>query len=133
LLTQLLRHSGRIHSATRFQQFHQYRLHARFALACRQVQNPQVLLVGPRRLSLAEHVVDHAELTAGKHLRTIAIVGERPRLADQPVDDVPVLDVMFATATQARQLLPQLLGVPHFDALGIQASLHPLVDQPARH
>ena len=133
MLTQLLRHGGRIHAAAHFQQFDQYRLHARLALACRQVQNPQVLLVRPRRLSLAEHVIDHAKLAAGKQVRTIAVVGERPGFADQPIDHVPVLDVMLATSTQPRQLLAQLLGVPHFDALGVQTGLHPLVDQPARH
>lgn len=133
MLTQLLRHGGRIHTAARFQQFYQHRLHARLALVCRQVQNAQVLLGRPRRLSLAQHVVSHAEVAAGKQVRTVAIVGERPGFADQPVDDVPVLDVMFATSTQPRHLLPQLLGVPHFDALGVKAGLHPLVDQPARH
>ena len=133
MLTQLLRHGGRIHAAARCQQFRHDRLHARLALACRQVQNPQVFLGRPRRLSLAQHVVDHAEVAAGKQVRAVAIVGERPRLADQPVDHVPVLDVMLATSTQPRQLLHPLLGVPHLDALGVQPGLHPLVDQPARH
>jgi hypothetical protein len=133
VLTQFLRHGGRIHAVARFQQFHQHRLHARLALACRQVQDPQVLLVRSRRLLLAQHVVDHAEVTAGKQVRTIAIVRERPGLADQPVDDVPVLDAMLATSPQPGQLFPQLLGVPHFDTLGVQPGLHPLVDQPAGH
>jgi hypothetical protein len=133
LLTQPLRHGGRIHAAAHFQQFHQDRLHGRLAFACRQVQNAQVFLVRPRRLALAEHVVNHAKLAAGKQIRTIAIVGERPGFADQPVDHVPVLDVMLATSTQARQLLAQLLGVPHLDALGVEAGFHPLVDEPARH
>jgi hypothetical protein len=133
LLTQPLRHGGRIHSAALFQQFHQRRLHAHLALARRQVQYPQVLLVRPRRLSLAQHVVGHAEVAAGKQVLAVAIVGERPRLTDQPVDNVPVLDVMLATSTQPRQLLAQLLGVPHFDTLGVQPSLHLLADQPARH
>ena len=133
MLTQPLSHGGRIHTAVFFQQFHQHRLDSRLALACRQVQNPQVFLGRPRRLARAQHVVDHAEVAAGKQVRTVAIVGERPGLAHQPVDDVPVLDVMLATSTQPRQLLHPLLGVPHFDALGVQPGLHPLVDQPARH
>ena len=132
MLTQLLRHSGRIHTATRFQEFHQHRLHARLTLAGRQVQNPQVLLGGPRRLLPAQHVEGHAEVAAGKQILAIAIVGEGPRLADQPVDDVPVLDVMLATPAQARHLFLPLLGVPHFNVLGVQPGFHPLADQSAR-
>ncbi len=133
LLTQPLPHGGRIHTAVFFQQFHQRRLDSRLALACRQVQNPQVLLVRPRRLALAQHVVGHAKVAAGKQILTVAIVGERPGLADQPVDDVPIVDAMLAASTQAWQPLHQLLGVPHFDALGVQAGVHPFADQPACH
>jgi hypothetical protein len=133
LLTQPLPHGGRIHTAVFFQQFHQRRLDSRLALACRQMQNPQVFLVRPRRLLLAQHVVGHAEVAAGKQIRTVAIVGECPGLADQPVDDVPIVDAMLATSTQAWQLLDQLLGVPHFDALGVQTGVHPFADQPAGH
>jgi hypothetical protein len=133
LLTQLLPHGGRIHTAVFFQQFHQHRLDSRLALACRQVQNPQIFFVRPRRLTLAQHVVGHAEVAAGKQILTVAIVGERPGLADQPVDDVPIVDAMLATSAQAWQPLHQLLGVPHFDALGKQAGLHPFADQSAGH
>jgi hypothetical protein len=133
LLTQPLSHGGRIHTAVLFQQFHQRRLDSHFALTCCQVQNPQVFLGRPRWLTLAQHVVGHAEVAAGKQIRTVAIVGECPGLADQPVDDVPIVDAMLATSTQAWQLLDQLLGVPHFDALGVQARVHPFADQPAGH
>jgi hypothetical protein len=133
LLTQPLPHGGRIHTAVLFQQFHQHRLDSRLTLACRQVQNPQVLLVRPHGLLLAQHVVGHAEVAAGKQILTVAIVGECPGLADQPVDDVPIVDAMLATSTQAWQQLHPLLGVPHFDALGVQAGLHPFADQPACH
>jgi hypothetical protein len=133
LLTQPLPHGGRIHTAVLFQQFHQHRLDSRLAFACRQVQNPQILLVRPRRLALAQHVVGHAEVAAGKQILAVAIVGERPRLADQPVDEVPIVDAMLATPTQAWQLLHQFLGVPHFEALGVQAGVHPFADQPTGH
>jgi hypothetical protein len=133
LLTQPLPHGGRIHTAVFFQQFHQHRLDSRLALACRQVQNPQILLVRPRRLALAQHVVGHAKVAAGKQIFTVAIVGERPGLANQPVDHVPIIDAMLATSAQAWHPLQHLLGVPHFDALGVQAGLHPFADQPACH
>lgn len=97
------------------------------------MQNPQVLLGRPRRLLHAQHVVGHAKVTAGKQFVPVAIIGERPRLADQPVDDVPVVDPLLATSAQTRHLVPQLLGVPHLNHLGVQAGLHFLADQPAGH
>jgi hypothetical protein len=133
LLTQTLHHGGRIHTTVLFQQLHQHRLDTHLALACRQVQNPQVLLVRPSRLTLTQHVVGHAEVAAGEHLLAVTIVGERSRLADQPVDHVPVIDAMLAPTTQARHLLTHLLGIPHFHMLGVQTRLHLLTDQPARH
>jgi len=133
VLTQLLRHHRRIHAAVRRQQFHQRCLDPRLALACGQVQNPQVLLGRSARLPLAEHVIDHAEVAAGKHLCLIAVVGERPRLAHQPVDHVPVVDAVLAPAAQARQPLDQLLGIPDLHLLGVQSHFHPLADQPAEH
>ena len=133
MLTQPLSHGGRIHTAVFIQQVHQHRLDSRLAFARRQVQNPQVLLGRTRGLLLAQHVVGHAEVAAGKQILTVAIVGERPGLADQPVDDVPIIDALLATSTQAWQLLHHLLGVPHFDALGVQAGVHPFADQPAGH
>jgi len=72
-------------------------------------------------------------VAAGKQLVPVAIIGEGPRLADQPVDDVPVIDALLATATQARHLVSQLLGIPHLNHLGVQARLHLLADQPAGH
>jgi hypothetical protein len=133
VLTQPLRHRGRIHATAGFQQFPQRRRHARLALAGRQVQNPQVLLGRPRRLLHAQHVVGHAKVAAGKQFVPVPIIGECPRLADQPVDDVPVIDPLLATPAQARHLVSQLLGIPHFNHLGVQAGFHLLADQPAGH
>jgi hypothetical protein len=133
VLTQPLRHGGRIHATANCQQIHQHRRHAALALAGGQVRNPQVFLGRPRRLLPAQLVVSHAKLAAGKHLFSIAIIGERPRLTHQPVDDVPVIDVLLATPAQARHLVSQLLGVPHFNHLSVQAGLHGLTDQPTGH
>jgi hypothetical protein len=83
------------------------------------VQDPHVLLGRPLRPLLPQGVVGHAEATAGKEIRLIPIVGESPRLADQPVDDVPVVDPMLAPTPQPRQLRHLLLGVPHLDPLGV--------------
>jgi hypothetical protein len=132
-LTQSLFHGVGVQRPARIQQEGQRRLHARFAFACRQVQDPQVLLGRPSRLPLQEQIVGHAESAAGEQVRLIAVVGEGPRLADQPVDDVAVLDPVPATPPQPGQLLHPLLAVPDFDSLGVQSGLDPLADQPAGH
>jgi hypothetical protein len=115
------------------QQTHEYRLHTTLGLAGRQLQDAQVLLGGPLRLLLPQHIVGQAEATAGKQVGPVAIIGKGSGLADQPVDDVPILDLVFAPAPQAGQLLHLPLGVPDLDPLGIQAGFHPLADEPARH
>jgi hypothetical protein len=97
------------------------------------VQDPQVLLRRPLRMTLAQHVVSQPEAARREQVPAIAIVRKGPRLAHQPVDDVAVLDAVLAPPTQARQRLHPPLGVPHLDPLRVQPGLHPLADQPARH
>jgi hypothetical protein len=97
------------------------------------VQDAQVLLGRPLRLLVQEHIVGQAEATAGKQVGLVAVVGERPRFANQPVDHVPVVDPVLVAAAQARQRLDQLLPVPDLDPLRVEAGLHPLPDQPAGH
>ncbi len=108
-------------------------LHARFALPRRQVQDPQVFAVGVGRPLRQQCVIGHAVLTRREQLLTIAIVGERSRLANQPVDDMPVVDAMLVPATQPRQMLDPLLRIPHFEMLHEEPDLDPLTDQPAGH
>ena len=115
----------------RLEQAGQGPFHPRLAVACRQVQDPQVLLGRPLRLPLGQQVVSHAEAAGGEQVGLVAVVGKGPRLADQPVDDVPVVDAVLAPPPQPRQLLHPLLGVPQLDSLGVQAGLDPLADQPA--
>lgn len=97
------------------------------------MQDPHVLPGRPLRSLLEQDVISHAEATAGKEIRLVAIVREGSRLADQPVDDVPVVHAMLAPAPQPRHHLHLLLAVPDLDPLGVQAGLDPLADQPATH
>ncbi len=80
-----------------------------------------------------QHIVRLPEVTAGKQVGLVAVIDEGSRLADQPVDDVPVLHLVFASTTQPRQLLDLPLGIPDLDTLGIQAGLDPLPDQTTGH
>ncbi len=97
------------------------------------MQDPHVLPRRPLGPLLTQQVIRQAEPAARKQVRLVTVVDERPRLADQPVDDVPVVDAMLAAASQPRQLLDPPLAVPDLDPLGIQPRFDPLADQPAGH
>jgi hypothetical protein len=97
------------------------------------VQDPHILLGRTLRPLLTQHVIGQAEAATGEQVSLVAIVGKGPRLAHQPVDDMPIVDAMLAPTTQPRQILHPPLGVPHLDTLGVQPGLHLLADQAARH
>ena len=120
-------HGLRVHEPT------QRRFHAALALARRQLQNAQILLGRTLRLLHQQNIVGQPEAAAREQIRAIAIVGKRPWLAYQPVDDVPIRDLVFAATTQPRQLLHLFLRVPDLHALGVQSCFDPLADQPAVH
>jgi hypothetical protein len=108
-------------------------LDPRLALPRGQVQDAQVLLGRPLRLLFDQSVVDEAEAAGREQVVAVAVVGKRPRLAHQPVDDVPIVDAVVAPATQAEQTLDLPLGIPDLDVVGIEARLDPFADQPTRH
>jgi hypothetical protein len=97
------------------------------------VQDAQVLLGRPLRLLLDQPVIGEAEAARREQVVAVAVGGERPRLAHQPVDDVPVRDAVLAPAAQPRQALHEVLGIPDLDLVGVQPRFHPLADQPAGH
>jgi len=133
LLTQPLCHRSGGQRLARVEQAGQRRLHPHLALLCRQVQDAQVLLRRPLRLPLQKQVVGHAEAAGGEQVRPVTVVSEGPRLAEEPVDDVPVRDAVLAPSPQPGQLFHPLLGVEDLDPLGVQPGLDPLADQPAGH
>jgi len=115
------------------QQLLQHRLDPGLALARRQVQDAQVLLGRPLRPLLDQSVVDQTEATRREQVVAVAVVGERSRLAHQPVDDVPVVDAVLAPAAQTRTAFDEALRVPDLEVVGMQTDFHPFADQPAGH
>jgi hypothetical protein len=97
------------------------------------VQDLQVLPGRPLRLLPTQLVVGQAEAAGGEQVRPVAVVGEGPGLAHQPVNDVAVIDLVLAPAAQPRQPLHQPLRVPHLQVVGVQPHLDPLADEPAGH
>jgi hypothetical protein len=97
------------------------------------MQNAQVVLVRTLRTLRPQGVVGQPKLARREQIVAVAIVGERARLAHQPVDHVPILDAVLAPASQTRQLVHAPLRVPNLDPLGEHAGLDPLADQSASH
>jgi hypothetical protein len=130
---QLFLHRGGTPRAAGLEQLLQNALDPRFALPGRQVQDAQVLLGRPLRLLLDQPVIHQPKATRREQVVAVAVVGERPRLAHQPVDDVPVLDAMLAPTAQPGQAFDQALGIPDLEVLRVQPGLDPFADQPAGH
>lgn len=130
---QFARHRRRGPGTVGAQQLLQGGLDAGLALPGRQVQNPQILLGRPLRLLGHQPIIGQPKAARREQVVAVAVVGERARLADQPVDDVPVVDAVIAPAPQPGQTLDLPLGIPDLDVIGVQARFHPLADQPARH
>ena len=132
-MPQFLTHQGCAQPVGPVEQPAQGRLDAALALPRRQVQDLQILPGRLLRLLLPQAVVGQPEAARREQVVAVAVVGERPRLAHQPVDDVPVLDAVLAPAAQPRQPFDLLLRVPHLQVVGVDADLDPLADQPADH
>ena len=107
-------------------------LHGVLAVAGRQLQDLQVLARRhARRVITQQAVVGQAKMARGKHVRVILVVLQRPRLAHQRVDHVPVVDGVLAVARQTRHPLNQASRPPDFDHLGVDHHVDRHADQPA--
>jgi hypothetical protein len=127
-------HRRRSQRGVTAQQHPQGVVHGHLAMRRRAVQEGQVLLRLPSLVvPFAEAVVCQAEAGGREQVVAVRVPGERPRLADERVDHVPVVDRVPVPADQPRQRVHQRVGEPHLDAVGVQAGLHPLADQPAVH
>lgn len=107
-------------------------LHAGLGFPGRQLQDLQVLPRGPLvRVLPTQGVIRHAKMAAGKQVFVVPVVGERPRLADQRVNDVPVVDGVLADPRQPRHTLHQDVPVPDRHLLDPNHHVHLLTDQAA--
>jgi hypothetical protein len=118
---------------TRGQKLRQHRPDTRFTFPGRQVKDADVLAVRSGRAVRHQGIVG-----AAIHLRRIQVVavhvaGERSRLANQPFDDMAVIDPMLVRAPQTRHPLHQLARVPHLDLFHPDPRLDLRADQPRRH
>jgi hypothetical protein len=94
------------------------------------VQDLQVLLGALSFVSsVAESVVGQAETRRREEVLPVGVVGERPRLADQRVDHMSVVNRVLVPTHQSRQGIHLPIGEPDFDAVGKEPRLDLLADQ----
>jgi hypothetical protein len=120
------------HSRT-FEQLHQRRLDQALAGLGGQVQNLHVGLVRTRAVLALQGVVSPAKGRRRVQIRAVHVACERPRLAHQPTNDVPIVDLMLVLPTQPRHPLHQRVRVPDLDLLHADPCLDVFADQTRRH
>jgi hypothetical protein len=106
-------------------------VHAAFSFLRRQVEDRQVVLDHAAGPPVLQEVVGHPKSAGGEHRIAVAVLLERSRLADQPVDDVAVLDAMLAPTSEPRQGVQSPGPVPEVEGLGPDVDIDLFADQPA--
>ncbi len=106
-------------------------VHAAFPFLRGQEENRQVVLDHAAGPLVLQQVVSHPEPAGGEHRVAVAVLLERPGLADQPVDDVAVVDAMLAPASESRQGVELPGPVPDLEGLGPDVNIHLFADQSA--
>jgi hypothetical protein len=104
-------------------------VHAAFSLLCRQQEDRQVVLDHAAGPLVLQDVVSHPEPAGGEHRIAVAVFLERPGLANQPVDDVAVLDAILSPAPESRQGVDLPGPMPDVEGLGPDVNIHLFTDQ----
>lgn len=106
-------------------------VHAAFSLPRGQEEDRQVVLDHAAGPPVLQQVVGHPEPAGGEHRVAVAVLLERPGLADQPVDDVAVLDAMLAPTPEPRQGVQFPGPMPDLEGLGPDVDFDLFADQSA--
>jgi hypothetical protein len=127
--THELGHRRGVQRRFQVQQLPQRLLHAALPLPGRQVEDRQILGDRLGGSLLLQHVVDPPEPAAREHRVAMAIRLERPRLPNQPINDMRILDFALASAPQPRQVVHRAGAVPDLQRFGPDLDLDPFADQ----
>jgi hypothetical protein len=106
-------------------------VHTAFSLPRGQEEDRQVVLDHAAGPPVLQQVVGHPEPAGGEHRIAVAVLLECPGLADQPVDDVAVLDAMLAPTPESRQGVQFPGPVPDVEGLGPDVDIDLFADQSA--
>ena len=106
--------------------------HGVLTVVGRQLQDLEVFAGRHARAMLPQQlIVGHAKVARGKHVRVVLIVLQGPGLANQRVDDVPVVDGVLAVSRQAGHGLNLGPRPPDFDLIGVDYRVDGHPDQAA--
>ncbi len=106
-------------------------VHSAFSFLRGQVKNRQIVLDHATGPLVFQDVVSHPKSAGGEHRIAVAVLLERSRLTDQPVDDMAVLDAMLTSAPKSGQSV-QLLGtVPDVKSFGTNVNINLFANQSA--
>jgi len=126
-----LGHRLDIGHATRVEEESQRIVDAAFSFPRGQVEDRQVVLDHAAGPPVLQGVVSHPEPTGREHRIAVAVLLERPGLADQPVDHVAVIDPMLASPPEPGQRVDLPGAVPDVEGLGPDVDIDLLADQSA--
>lgn len=106
--------------------------HGVLTVAGGQLQDFQVLAHGGAvAVMVAQPIVGQAKVAGGEQIFAIFVVFKGARLADQRIDDVAVIDRVFAAAGQPRHGLHQVARAPDLDCFRVDHHLDAVSDQTA--
>lgn len=95
------------------------------------MEDRQIILDHAAGPPVFQGVVGHPEPAGREHRVAVAVLLERPGLADRPVDHVAIIDPMLAPPTEPGHGVDLPGPVPDVEGLGPDVDIHLLADQSA--
>jgi len=102
-----------------------------FSFLCGQLEDRQVILDRGAGPPVFQEVVGHPEPAGREHRIAVTVLFERPGFADQPVDNVAVIDPMLASPSEPGQRVDLPGPVPDVEGLGPDVNIDLFADQSA--
>jgi hypothetical protein len=100
----------------------------------RVVQDLQIVLdAGPLVAAFAEPVIGKVEPRRREQIVTIGVLGEGARLANQRVNDMPVVDGVAIATHQPRQRVDLFVRIPDLDTIRKEPCFDFFADKPTMH
>jgi hypothetical protein len=102
-----------------------------FSFLSGQVEDRQVILDHAAGPPVFQQVVGHPKPAGGEHRIAVAVLLERPGLADQPVDHVAIIDPMLASPSEPGQGVDLAGSAPDIKGFGPDMNIDLLTNQSA--
>jgi hypothetical protein len=128
-LAEGLGHRLEVGDSSRVEQEPQRLVNPAFSFLCGQQQQRQVVLDHAAGPPLFQEVVGHPETAGREHRVAVAVLLKGPGLADQPVDDVTVIDAMLASPSEPGQGVDLPGPMPDLEGFGPNVDVHLFADQ----